>query len=103
MRSPISTRDPTWTTFSARATKRRASTRSDALPSPCPADEAQEVLAADAGDVGVAVAARPEQRGNLLEIGDRVDVGRSLLRPVGAVEVRPDADVPGVARHLADV
>ena len=54
-------------------------------------------------DVGGAVAACGEQRGQLREVGDRRDVGRALLAAEAAVEIRADAAVPGVAGNLADV
>ena len=60
-------------------------------------EEAEEVAAADVFDVGVAVTALLEDNGELLEVGDGLNILRSLLGAETAVEIAADADVVGVA------
>ena len=51
----------------------------------------------------LAVTAGPQQVRDAREVRDRLDLGRGLLAAERAVEIAADADVPRVARNLADV
>src|SRR5579862_3673571 len=70
---------------------------------PRAAQEPQPVPVHDRRDVVGPVPASGQQRRNLLEIGDRVEVARRPFAAESAVEVGADRGVPGTARDLTDM
>src|SRR5690349_17591049 len=70
---------------------------------PRAAEEPQPVTVHDRRDVVGPVPASGQQRWNLLEVGDRVEVARGPFAAESAVEVGADRGVPGTARDLTDV
>ena len=67
------------------------------------AEEPQEVPVEDRAYVVIGVAAILHHFRELLQIGDRVEVGRALVATETAVEVTADPDVASVAGKLADM
>src|SRR3954447_21804012 len=65
--------------------------------------ETQPIVVEDGVDVGAAVTAAVEDVGQLLQVGDRVEVAGGLLGAEAAVQVRADAAVQRGAGELADV
>src|SRR5215204_4770729 len=64
--------------------------------SPSLPQEPDEIPVRDVGVVFLGVTPLSQQPGNLLQIGDRFDVRRTLLAAEGAVEVRSDHAVARV-------
>ena len=57
----------------------------------------------DSPDVGFCVSAFFEQRTKHLQIRDRVQIFRRLLRSEPSIKIAADRDVTGVSGQLADV